>query len=120
MKLFNSKEDYNQFIKNWKMLANASTFKNKPHMFVIYNILKDRDPLYGFSDNTKCHVLFLMNNEISREMALCGYNDKRSIILKLLQDVSLDNNTFMEELKAVNRTIVKKARDMHNNSMYVV
>lgn len=114
MKYFNTKEDYYQFIKNWKALSNSGSFKGKPHMFAIYNILKDREPLYGFSDNTKCHVLFLINNEISREMVLYGYNDKRSIILKLLEKVDLDNKIFMEELKTVNHVIVKKARDIIN------
>jgi hypothetical protein len=112
MKYFNTKEDYYQFITNWKTLAFRGAFKNSPHMFIVYNILKDREPLYGFSRKTKCHVLFLMYAEIYREISLVGFVDQRSTVLRLLDKCDLDVAQFIQDLKTVNKDIIKKARSL--------
>lgn len=115
MKYFTTKEDYYQFVKNWKLLVNSGVFKNKPHIFIIYNMLKDREPLYGFSKKTKCHVLFLMYAEIYREISLVGFADQRSSVLRLLDKCHLDITQFIQDLKTVNTDIIKKARSLATN-----
>lgn len=115
MKYFNTKEDYFKFIKNWKELANSGELKSRAHLFMIYNLLRDRDLYYGFSENTRHHSLFSINLAIDYEIRLCGYADKRSYLLRLFENVDIDSKTFLNDLKVENSNIIKKARDIESN-----
>jgi hypothetical protein len=115
MRYFNSDEDYYQYIKNWKALANSGELKSRPHLFMIHNILKDRDAFHGFSENTRQHSLFSINLSLDHELRLYGYTDKRSFILKLFEGTNLDSKRFIDNLRAVSSDIIKKARDIENN-----
>lgn len=108
MKYFIDEKDYYQFVKNWKALANSGAFKDKPYMFVVYNILKDRDPLYGFSEKTKQHSWFSIHWALMYSVRYMS--DENSFISKLFQNVNLDKEVFIQNLKTVNDDIIKRAR----------
>jgi len=106
MKLFNSKEEYVEFINKWKEFVNAGGATNRPEVYMIYNILKGRDSLYGFQNIKSC-TLHTIASRLSFERYVLAHNDNRSIIKKLVITTPIELvkylNILVDELHALAR-----------------
>jgi hypothetical protein len=107
---FNTEEDYYQFIKNWKQFVKSGKTKDRPYVFLIHNILKGREPFYGFSENTKCHCYYVIDLSLTYDRIRFDRQDDRSCLYHLLQNVNLDRATLINDLGQLCQQSLLKAR----------
>ncbi len=93
--IFNTKQEYLDFIKNWKEFVKSGGAKNSPHTYMIYNILKGRDKLHGFNI-IKAGTLYRIANLLAYEKTALRFNLKdTSIIKKLLNMEGTTSPTYV-------------------------
>ena len=70
--IFNTKEQYLDFLTKWKAFVKSEQIKNHPEIFLIQNVLRGRDTFRGFSDSTTIHTWYYIANLLSS----CRYNSR--------------------------------------------
>lgn len=92
--IFNTKEQYLDFLIKWKTFVKTEQVKNHPEIFLIQNVLRCRETFRGFSESTTIHTWYYIANLLSS----CRYNSRNVFMGLFDQEFKPSINLLLDNL----------------------
>lgn len=92
--IFNTKEQYLDFLTKWKAFVKTEQIKNHPEIFLIQNVLRGRETFRGFSDFTTIHTWYY----IVILLYSCRYGSRNVFMGLFDQELKPPMNLLLDDL----------------------